>query len=201
MNKPIIAVDADDTIFDENNALRLYMNQHYGFRHMPKDYDVPGPFYNYWQNIWQLSPEETAARYEEFALSPYKAKLEPLTNAIEVLQNLRHDYDLVVITSRDHRVVTMTHRVLTEHYPGVFKDVHFVPLWGGNQKATKAKICVDIGAKYLIDDSFEHCQLTAKAGVNALLFGDYGWNRDQALTPLVTRVKNWAAVKEYFDAK
>ena len=38
MTKKIIAVDADDTLFDENTAVRLYMNHHYGFNHTEADY-------------------------------------------------------------------------------------------------------------------------------------------------------------------
>lgn len=198
--KPIIAVDADDTIFDERNAIRLYMNRLYGFKHTAADYDVVGGYGSYLEGVWQVSAEEATARFVEFELA-YKTELKPLTGVIEVLKELKSSYDLVIITSRDHRLVDGTHRSLAEHYPDIFKDVHFRPLWGKDDKATKAEICVGIGASYLIDDCFEHCELAAEAGVEALLFGDYGWNRTQNLPPHMTRAKNWTAVREYFDAK
>lgn len=200
MSRPIIAVDADDTIFDENNAVRLYMNERYGFEHTVEDYEVTGPYMNYFADIWQLSAAETTARYEAFEVA-YKMNLKPLPRAIQVLRDLKANYDLVVLTSRNHRLVAYTHGSLAEHYPNIFKNVYFKPLWGGAKKVTKAEICLEIGASYLIDDCFEHCELAAEAGVEALLFGEYGWNRIQELPPHMTRVKNWAVVKEYFDGR
>ncbi|HEY1835463.1 MAG TPA: hypothetical protein VGG13_01430, partial [Candidatus Saccharimonadales bacterium] len=61
------------------------------------------------------------------------------------------------------------------------------------------EIAQEIGAKYLIDDNAEYCVLSQDIGVQALLFGDYGWNRKEKLVKGVTRVKEWAAVLQYFD--
>ena len=199
MSKPIIAVDADDTIFDENTAVRLYMNDHYGFEHTEDDYLVEGPFDNYWERIWNVAPEKVTQMYEEFAHSTYKKDLQPIAGAIPILQKLKEKYDLVIVTSRGQSVVDMTHASLRLHYPDIFNDVHFVPLWGSGEKATKAQICNEIGASYLIDDSFEHCKLAAEAGVNAIIFGDYGWNRFQELSIRITRCKNWKEVWRILD--
>jgi uncharacterized HAD superfamily protein len=194
--KKTIAVDADDTLFDENTAIRLYMNNTYGFNHSAEDYLVTGPFNNYWERIWNLSPDKTRAMYEEFVTSSYKENLEPIKNAIQVLKTIKEEYELVIVTSRDHRTVKWTHNALLKHYPDIFNDVHFTPLWGDGEKVTKAKICNEIGASYLIDDSFEHCKLAAESGIKALLFGDYGWNREQILPNNVVRCKDWEAVKD-----
>jgi uncharacterized HAD superfamily protein len=194
MSKPIIAVDADDTIFDENTAVRLYMNDHYGFKHTEADYLIEGPFDSYWARIWNVDPEKMTRMYEEFAHSTYKKDLKPITGAIPILQKLKDKYDLAIVTSRGQSVVGMTHESLRLHYPDIFSDVHFVPLWGNGEKTTKAVICNEIGASYLIDDSFEHCKLAAEAGVNAITFGDYGWNRFQELPDRITRCKNWEEV-------
>lgn len=194
MAKKIIAVDADDTIFDENTAIRLFINDHYGFTHTEADYLVEGPFEDYWERIWNLDPEQTGAMYEKFVTSSYKENLKPIQGAVEVLRKIRRKYELVIVTSRDNRTTELTHRALAEHYPEIFSDVHFTPLWGNGEKVTKAKICNEIGASYLIDDSFEHCKLAAEANVSALLFGRYGWNKYQDLPKGVTRCKDWDEV-------
>jgi uncharacterized HAD superfamily protein len=196
MQKKILAVDADDTIFDENTAVRLYMNDHYGFNHTSEDYLVEGPFNNYWERIWNKSPEETNDMYEKFVVSTYKENIKPIDGALRVLQDLKKIYEIVIVTARDQRGVAMTRESLSLHYPDIFSDVHFVPLWGSNGNATKAKICNEIGASYLIDDSFGHCQLAAEAGLQAILFGDYGWNRNQTLIDGVVRCKDWNAVSQ-----
>lgn len=194
MTKKIIAVDADDTIFDENTAVRLFMNETYGFRHTEADYMREGPFETYWERIWNVSPQKMLEMYEQFVTSTHKRNLEPITGAVDALRKLKEAYELVVVTSRDHRAVEFTHHSLAEHYPEIFSDVHFTPLWGNGEKVTKAMICNEIGASYLVDDSFEHCQLASEAGVSAILFGNYGWNCYQELPQKVTRCRDWDAV-------
>jgi len=201
MSKPIIAIDADDTLFDENTAVRLFHNEKYGTQHTPEDYLRNGVFMNYWDRIWDTSTKETERRYEEFIQFKLQNNLPPLPKALETLKRLKDNYELVVITARDARGVKMTHDALTEHYPDIFNDVHFVPLWGGSEKVTKALICNEVGARYLIDDGFHHCKMAAESGVEALLFGHYGWNKHQKLLPGMTRTKDWQAVQEYFDGR
>ncbi len=196
MTKQIIAVDADDTIFDENTAVRLFMNDTYGFKHTEADYLTEGPFDSYWEHIWNMDAKQTHDMYEQFVVSSYKQNLKPITGAIEVLRKLKDTYELVIVTTRDNRTTGLTHRALSEHYPDIFTDVHFTPLWGNGEKVTKAMICNEIGATYLIDDSFEHCKLAAEDDVKAILFGDYGWNRTQDLPPTISRCKNWEEVRE-----
>jgi 5'(3')-deoxyribonucleotidase len=197
----IIAVDADDTLFDENTAMRLFHNARYGTSHTQEDYLAAGEFGWFWKPIWKTDQAETEKRYEEFVQHKLVHNLEPIKDAGQVLALLRKKYDLVIVTSRGERSKKMTHEALHEHYPGLFSDVHFVPLWGGDKAATKAQICNDIGASYLIDDSFEHCKLAAESGLEALLFGHYGWNRTQKVTSRMTRTKNWQEVLEYFDGR
>ncbi len=194
MTKKIIAVDADDTIFDENTAIRLFINKTYGFNHNEADYLVEGPFNNYWEDIWKVGPEKMHEMYEKFVTSDDKKNLKPIADAIETLHQLKDQYTLVVVTSRDGRAVELTHESLSSHYPDIFSDVYFTPLWGNGEKVTKAKICDEIGASYLIDDNFEHCKLAADTNVEALLFGNYGWNRYQELPPKITRCKSWEDV-------
>jgi FMN phosphatase YigB (HAD superfamily) len=201
MSKPIIAVDADDTLFDENTAVRLFHNAKYGTSHTADDYLRPGAFDTFWEHIWNTDKPETIRRYEEFIDYKLEHPIPPLPGALEAVQKLKQQYELVIVTSRDQRAVDMTHRALLEHYPNVFQDVHFVSLWGKGEKATKATICEEIGAAYLIDDSYEHCLLVAEAGIRAIVFGRYGWNRTQALGPGMVRAENWQAVLEYFDAR
>ena len=97
--------------------------------------------------------------------------------------------------------VEPTYEWVKKYFPGVFEGVHFVPIWETNNKVTKAEICQQIGADYLIDDLPRHCNLAAEVGIKALLFGDYSWNRNEEITEGVTRVKDWPAVVEYFDEK
>ncbi len=201
MKRPIIAVDADDTLFDENEAVRLFHNRTYGTTHTAEDYRIEGEFHDYFESVWKTDAEEAGRRYENFIAWKLANNLPPLPGASTTLKFLKQTYELVVVTMRDERSVAMTHQALSEHYSDIFSDVHFVGLWGAGDKVTKAMICQEIGAGYLIDDGFHHCELAAASGVEGLLFGEYGWSRTKQLRPHMTRVKNWAAVRKYFDAR
>ena len=201
MNRQIIAIDADDTIFDENTAVREFHNQAYGTSHTHEDYLAPGVYGTFWEHIWDTDTEETLRRYEEFVEHKLQYNLPPLKGALDVLKWLKKSYELVIVTSRDKRSIKMTHEALEEHYPELFSGVHFVPLWGTNTKATKAQICNEIGADYLIDDSYEHCKVAAESGITSLLFGVYGWNQSQPLVTGMQRVAHWQEVREYFEAR
>lgn len=201
MKKPIIAVDADDTLFDENNAIRLFHNHKYGTSHTEEDYLVPGEFGAFWKHLWNTDEPETIRRHAEFTEYKLVHNLPPLEQALGVLQNLKTRYELVVVTARDKRSTLMTHDSLEAHYPDIFSDVLFAPTWQDKSEVSKATMCNYIGAAYLIDDAFHHCQLAAEIGVTALLFGNYGWNRYPELTANIIRVKDWAAVREYFDGR
>jgi hypothetical protein len=62
-------------------------------------------------------------------------------------------------------------------------------------KHTKAELCREIGAEYLIDDQIKHCAGAARAGLKAVLFGR---SPGAALPAGVTRAAHWDEVAEYF---
>lgn len=199
MSKPIIAVDFDDVIGHENYSIRMFMNRKYGFEHTNDDYSVPGPYWGYWKIIWGLPQDRAEMAFDLYLASLERDAMPILPNAGAVLQELKERFELVIVTSRDERSVALTHQWLTRELPGLFSDVHFVPLWNGSKDTTKAEICKAIGAGYLIDDNPEHCDLAHAAGVQALLFGQYGWSVNHQPPDGVRRVKDWLAVKDFFD--
>jgi FMN phosphatase YigB (HAD superfamily) len=194
MKKPLFAVDLDDTLFDENNAIRLFINDNYGFAHTEKDYLKEGSFGNYWESIWRVDNDTANQMFRHYVKSQKNIELKPIEFAIETLNELNKYYNLVIITAREHRLVTTTHASLTKHYPNIFSDVHFMKIWEDDKKITKGEICIETGASYLIDDSFENCKLAALAGVKTILFGDYGWNRNRILTDGIIHCPDWKSV-------
>jgi 5'(3')-deoxyribonucleotidase len=200
MIKQKVAIDVDDVIGAENEAIRKFINREYLQNHTAEDYLVDGDYWSYWQDIWKVSEDEAERRLEAFLKSPDKDSLEILDGAIKVIGELKKTYDLVIVTSRYGRQLETTEPWLEKHFPKTFSQVAFVATWSRDEKVTKAKICNDIGANYLIDDNADHCNLAAQAGIKSLLFGDYGWNRKATLHPGVTRVKDWHKVLSYFQS-
>jgi 5'(3')-deoxyribonucleotidase len=76
------------------------------------------------------------------------------------------------------------------HFLGAYENIDF----DSSHKKTKDEICVRLGADYLIDDQPKHVLSAYKAGVGAILFGDYGWNRNVLVDDGVKRARNWDEV-------
>lgn len=195
MAKKTIAVDLDDVLAQHATAFVSFSNAYYGTNLNPEDYD------DYWMNLWgELPDEEIERRAAEFHIPETTLAYAKIEEAEPVLTRLRQDYDLVIVTARPKQIIPATYEWLNLHYEGVFGDVHFVPIWEPDNKTTKADICNEIGAEFLIDDVVKHCNIAAEGGITALLFGDYGWGKKET-DPRVTRVKDWQAVQEYFDGR
>lgn len=200
-NRPTIAVDVDDVLADEKEDVRKFINKTYNLKLTPEDYMIEAPYGRYFEKVWGVDGEKGLQMYEAYFNAGIKAKHKPVKGSVEAISKLEKKYNFVVVTSRGDRSFEYTHSWLSKHFPKVFKEVAFVPLWSKDKEITKAEICNEIGASYLVDDNAEHCNLAQKAGVQALLFGQYGWNRNVELTKGIIRVKDWQEVLEYFDGK
>ncbi len=197
--KQTIAVDIDDVLASINETMRQFINKYYGHNHTEADYNRDGEYWGYWEKIWQISDEESKERYQAFITSKEFLDVNTHDAALDVINRLKRKYDLVIVTAREDSRIEGTHKWLDQNFPNIFKRVEFTPVWSKDKKTSKAKICKVIGAGYLIDDNVEHCNLAAQEGIQALLFGEYGWNRSQELHKRVKRVKDWHAVAEYFS--
>lgn len=195
MKKATIGVDVDDVLADHAAAFIAFSNEYYGTNLTRETYTEK------WLEFWPVDWDEIMRRAGEFHTPETTAAYAVLSGAQEALQALSKSYNLVVVTARTKTIVQTTHDWLGKHFEGVFSDVHFVPIWEENNTVTKADICKEIGADYLIDDVVRHCNIAAKGGITPLLFGNYVWNRSETVEPNVVRVADWNAVLEYFDER
>ncbi len=201
MIKEIIAVDIDDVLSPQALAVMAFSNARYGTHLTPEDFKKPGDYWGYYEQMWGVGDEEGARRFNEFKQEGLNLKQIVSEDTKQAVRRLAKKYRLEIVTSRSGEHSKETKAWLKSHIPDVFAGFHFVDLWDEpSGKATKAKICKEIGAGYLIDDNLEHCNIAAEAGVTPLLFGDFGWNAGKARHELVHPVEDWAEVLEYFDA-
>jgi len=201
MNRPVIAVDLDDVLADEKEALRLFVNEAYSANLSRQDFDIEAPYWEYWETAQGISQAEGKVRYQAFLDSGGKAKIKVIKGVTKAIEKLKQDYSLIIVTARKNDLFELTHKWLELHFPKTFSGVEFVELWTGDRKANKASICKEIDATYLIDDNADHCTQAAEVGITALLFGDYGWNRSFKLSKGMVRVKNWLEIEKFFDGK
>ncbi len=191
--RPIIAVDMDDVLAHHVEAFIGWSNTKYGTTFTLEDYN------DHWSQLWSIDHEESEKRAVLFHQERQHRLFQPRKDALEVLHYLKKHYDLVIITARRRETINDSHEWLETHFPDIFKDVRFVPIWEDDRNATKLAICKEIGATYLIDDMVRHINLAAEGGVTALWFGDYKWNQNEKAVSGVVKAKDWQAVRDFFE--
>lgn len=199
MPKPIIAIDIDDVLADYAAGFVAFSNQRWGTNLTIDDYD------EHWGNVWKVDLEEIQRRAATIHDERLVRTLTHRSEAVPVLEHLSQSFDLIVVTSRRIQNKDDTLAWLRLHYPMISLETvtfsgFFDTIREGSIHQTKGDIISSLGAQYMIDDQLKHCLSAAKYEVDALLFGDYAWNQMASLPPGVTRVHDWAKVKEYFDA-
>jgi 5'(3')-deoxyribonucleotidase len=192
MSKASIAIDIDDVLSNHVEAFVAFSNKEYGTDLSIDDYNER------WPEIWKISKYQTELRAKKFHIPKNVAAYEVKQQAKAALQKLSEDFDLYIVTARSENLKDTTHEWIEKHFKGIFKEIHIVQIWFTDKKVTKAEVCKEIGAEYLIDDSVENCNIAANAGIDAILYGDYSWNENESLHDAVFRCSNWDQVLEYF---
>jgi 5'(3')-deoxyribonucleotidase len=192
-----IAVDIDDVLSKSAEGFIAFSNEQWGMSLKPEDYQEE------WAIVWGVPLDEALRRSVEFHASGATGRYEPNEMAMPALKKLAQEFDLVAVTSRRVVLKPETDAWIDRHFPHLFKELHYAGIWddiapdsiGHALKRTKAELCREIGADYLIDDQIKHCTGAAGAGVAALLFGA---NPGMKVPAGVTPVQHWKEVEEYF---
>jgi 5'(3')-deoxyribonucleotidase len=202
VNKPVIAVDIDDVLASNAEAFIKFSNDRWNTNLTADDYT------EHWAEMWGIDYEELQRRGDVIFQEKVFLKHRFFDEAKAVLQKLTQNYIVVIASSRNKRIQKETIDWIKKEYGDIFSGFHFADIWHRQDlhidhrlKMTKTKILAEIGANYLIDDQPKHCIAAAEAGITALLFGDYKWNKDIELKTNMVRVKNWQEVMEYFDGR
>jgi uncharacterized HAD superfamily protein len=196
-SKPVVAVDIDDVLALSVDKFIEWSNSRFGTTIKFNDYTED------WSVLWNISQAETTKRVNQMYKEGIPAQYFRVAEAVEVLNKLKSDYELIVATARRSAEHKLTKDWIKKHYPTVFKDVHFAGIWDEitehSPKKTKARLCKELGVDYLIDDQVKHCIGASNVGVKALLYGDYPWNRNINLPEEIERVSDWEEIEDYFE--
>lgn len=193
MKRKSIAFDVDDVLASHAESFVEFSNKTYGTAFAVDNYT------DNWDKLWGVDEDEVTKRALEFQTLQRIADFNVKDDAKAALAKLNTKYDLYIVTARRQHLVGTSIDWINRYFPNVFKEIHFVPIWELNNKITKSDICKKIGADYLVDDLPRHCNVAADAGVKAVLFGDYAWNRGEKIADNVTRCKDWDELLKYFN--
>lgn len=200
MMKPVIALDIDDVLANYAAGFIKFSNRQWGLHLTIDDYD------EHWGNVWQVDVDEIRRRADLIHDQGLVKDLSHKPEASPVLEELARSFDFVIVTSRRIQNKTDTLAWLRQYYPMLSTDTvmfsgFFDTIHEKSIHQTKGDIIRSLGAQFMIDDQVKHCVSAAEQGVTALLFGNYTWNQASSLPENVYRVRDWAEVKGFFDAR
>ena len=206
-NELKIGIDIDDTSIDFVGTYILFYNQKYN-KNLKRE-NVQ--FYNSGKPFGIINGEPSSL-INEFYNSKLFMEITPFPNAFETMKKLKQaGYNLISITSRPDSLRATTENLLERCFPNIFSDLFFsynhYTKMNENEKS-KAEICLSENVSHIIDDSLTYCIQCAERGIEALLFGNYHWNKGiskEIILPeakedlgneKIHRVKDWLAVGE-----
>lgn len=197
-NKTIV-IDIDDVLADHASAFAEYSNKKYGLDITPEDYQEE------WRHVWKTDLDETIKRAHEYHESDHLAYCVTIEGANDALNKLKEKFKLVALTSRRSSISQLTKEWIEKHYPNIFDDIIFAGFYDSISKdsftKTKGELAKNIGADFIIDDQLKHVFSSAELGMQAILFGNYGWNKVDSLPENVVRLNDWSEVLEYFESQ
>ena len=192
----VIAVDCDDVLIPTAEPTIRNYNDRFGtdleLRH----------FYNHddlapWDAI---TYDEAIGRVFEFLRSKEYCLIAPHKGTVKVIRALAKDHELHVITGRPSFLAESTKESLNMYFPGCFKSIehtNFITLsTDTNIKRTKSEVCRSLGADILVDDHIAHAVDAFQAGIGAIVFGDYPWNKQTDLPESMIRCQDWLSVEK-----
>ena len=200
-SRPIIAIDIDDVVSDSLEATRLWANAKASIDLQPDHYQVDEDYWQYYNRIWLTHGAGEVLNYDEFLeeLVEDQAHIPVLAGAAFAIVELMKTYDVVFVTARRPELKTSTQKWLNNTF-GQEVQLFFSSNPFSPEKArTKGEICKELGAWLLIDDNADNCRSVIDNGLEAILFGTYGWQRN--IPEQVIRCNDWPAVLEYLSAR
>jgi len=192
----IIAWDIDDVLADNASGFAAFCNKTWGLSMMPEDFSED------WCAMWGVDIDEVNRRSHIFHTSDAALHYRPHNGALQVIAALGEKNDNRIVTSRRQLLRTHTQSWVDKHFPELFNGVHysgiFDTLQHGDHLKTKVDVLKEINADILVDDQLKHCIAAARAGIPAILFGNYRWNQAEILPQGITRCETMQEIGEYF---
>jgi uncharacterized HAD superfamily protein len=187
-----IAFDLDEVLSDTLSALITFHNQTYGTSLTREQFNT----YN-WHDVWGGTKDEAVAKFFQFAKSEHFRNVQPVKHAVEAVQKLHQNHELIVITSRQIELLDDTQNWINRYFPQMFRQVFVTnhPNWAITGKTTtKTEVCRSEKVSVMIEDSLDYAKECVSEETDVILL-NYPWN--VGATPAgITRVNSWAEIVE-----
>ena len=201
-SKPVIAVDLDEVLGEFVPSLLAFHNATYATSL------TLSSFHSYlFHEVWGGSFDDAVHKVHAFFDSPHFHHMPPLPDALPTLTALSPHATFHIVTARQLSIQPHTERWVAQHFPHVFASIQYGNHFDrhGGVSRSKADMCVQVGARVLIDDSATHARAVAGVVDWVLLFdrdGTYNWSKgrpeyDVGMPDNVRRVHSWKEVEAF----
>ena len=176
-NHRLLGVDIDNVVSLSDPAIRESLRDLFGIRLEQEQIN------DYSYRKCGLSEEQELKLLETF-YETICGQLDVLPGAVEALNTLKQKYRIIIVTSRNPRVLDKTKDWLR------LKNIpHDSLIFNKEKHRTEHKF------DFFVEDSAEFAFDLAETGTRTFLF-DYPWNRSLPSHPNITRVSRWGEVLE-----
>jgi len=143
------------------------------------------------EKVWGGTREEAIKKVHEFYKSPSFDKIKPIIGCKEVLDILKKENELFIITSRPKNLEFSTKQWLEKYFPNTFSGVFFTNQFSlSEEKTTKLEICNSLGIEVFIDDHIDYALECLSSNRKVFLFNK-PWNQKFEIPESIQRVSNW----------
>eukprot|EP01086_Lenisia_limosa_P015528 TRINITY_DN5028_c0_g1_i1.p1 TRINITY_DN5028_c0_g1~~TRINITY_DN5028_c0_g1_i1.p1 ORF type:complete len:201 (-),score=37.73 TRINITY_DN5028_c0_g1_i1:9-611(-) len=192
MEKQVLAVDVDEVLVPFVENMSTFLNREFKTETTIEDY-----FSYEFDKVWKCSVDECQVKVNAYLQSEDFRSSKPIDGAREALTKLKEHYTLVVVTSRLSSLKDFTEKWLEQHFPGLFEQALFGNHYGEGKRRKKSEMCMQVGAKMLIDDCLKYAIDCNDANIKCVLFdrnNSYPWNDSDDLPELTTRATSWTEI-------
>lgn len=152
--------------------------------------------YNFWESGIGKNREEAIKIAHEFHDSKHFDDIKPIEKAIESVNSLLDDNEILIVTSRPvpwkDKTENWVKKYLSKIKPKIIYSGDF-----HNQGKTKAELCEEEGVEIMIEDNADYALGCAKREIFVVLF-DQPWNQNVEHEK-IKRVKNWQQALNAID--
>jgi uncharacterized HAD superfamily protein len=189
-----IGIDLDDVLSKTTEGFIEFHNKNYGTNLDVKTKEK----YGWWEIIDQ--PRDVyEKRLIKFNATQYFKNTQPVKGAREILERLKKNNELFVITARGDDVKGDTEKWVKNNFPNIFSEIYFTNQFGQTgTKISKRMVCDNLDIDVYIDDSLEFALECARQNRKVYLL-NYPWNQTDKLPEGVTRVYSWGEIGKFIS--
>lgn len=186
-----IGIDLDEVLADFLSTLIEFHNEKRGTSFKRNDFHS----YRVYE-VWGGTLEETIAEIYEFYETKFFDRVKPMPGALESVNELSRNHELIVITSRQLDISQKTISWIEKYFSGRFSGIFFTNQNSLSGKSlSKSSICRNSEIEFMVEDYLDYASECARSVKKVLLY-DSPWNKTADLPENIFRVYSWKDISE-----